>query len=184
MKGATSQAITVVIAVIIAASILIFSLKIIGSANQGVTDIQNTGETQQQRLVGAQGLVQSCNDWLTGNKFNAKSILQTYKLPDRLRPYEKAYSACGEDLYKTAQKCFNEQDVTYECAGNGYIKSKEVTTCSNVCLNIKKIFDKCEASCSSTAGQCFENILTDRTSHQLMKDIDVSTREIELACGR
>lgn len=184
MKGDTSQAIVIVIAVIIAAAILIFSLKILGTANQGVTDIQNTGKTQQQRLVGAQGLAQTCNDWLTGDKFNAKSILQTYKLPDKLRPYKTSYSACGEDLYKTAQKCFNEQDVTKECAGNGYIKSTEVTTCSNVCLNIKKIFDKCDASCSSTVGQCFENLLNDRTANELTKGVDISTREIERACGR
>ncbi|MBR9680584.1 MAG: hypothetical protein GOU98_02045, partial [Candidatus Altiarchaeota archaeon] len=53
MKGAT-QVIGVVMAVIIAAAIMVLSFRILGTANQGIEDIENTGKTQQQRLSGVQ----------------------------------------------------------------------------------------------------------------------------------
>ncbi|MBR9689382.1 MAG: hypothetical protein GOV01_00595 [Candidatus Altiarchaeota archaeon] len=183
MRGVT-QVITVVMAVIIAASIMVISFKILGTANRGIDDIKSSAATQQQRLTGIQGLSQACDDWVTGDKFDAEAILKTYKLPDKMRPYTKVYDACGRDLEDVAKTCFNEQDITKDCAGNGFIISSifEMSSCTMTCSNIKSIFSICDAACSSNSGQCFEIIVNGISSSGWYKPLDLTEREITNAC--
>jgi hypothetical protein len=129
-------------------------------------------------------LSQACQDWLYGDKYDADAILQTYKLPDKMRPYDKVFSTCGDDLESVARACFNEQDITRDCAGNGFIKSSitEMSICTKVCSNIISTYEKCYASCSRNAGICFENILIDLSSSQLRGTLSLDDRTIERAC--
>lgn len=184
MRGA-SNVIMFIIAVIIAASILLISFDILGIAKGGIEDITGTGETYQQRLAGVQSLSQVCSDWLYGNKYSAESILKVYKLPDKMRPYKDLWNGCGEDLESLANECFNEQEATRDCAGNGFISSDagEIQACTNACSNAIKIFDKCDASCSDYSALCFEYLLEDFSANELTRgQVTVTDRALEYAC--
>ena len=122
MKGAT-QVIGVVMAVIIAAAIMVLSFRILGTANQGIEDIENTGKTQQQRLSGVQSIAQSCEDWMTGDTYSANSVLNTYKLPEKMRPYDDVWKYCGDLLDETAKECYDPDVDRGDCAGGGIISA-------------------------------------------------------------
>lgn|GEM_PF-3017109 len=184
MKGAT-QVIGVVMAVIIAASIMVLSFRILGSANKGIDDIENTGKTQEQRLAGVQSVAQTCQDWTTGDTYKADAILNTYKLPDKMRPYDDVWKYCGEPLDEIAKKCFDVDKDRGECAGNGYISSGSTTIslCRKTCANIINIFNTCSASCPSKAGGCFETYLsTYATGRTISKSLDITPSLITKAC--
>lgn len=185
MRG-INNVITIVMAVITAAAILIISFNVLGSTTEGIEDIEKTAETQQQRLQGVQSLSQACQDWLYGNKYSAADILETYRLPDKMRPYTKVYDTCGADLEAVARECYNEQEVTRDCAGNGFIKASitEMTICTRTCTNIINLYQKCAASCSKRAGICFDNILLDLSSSDLRGSLSVDDRTIERACEK
>lgn len=183
MKG-VSNVITVVMAVIIAAAIMVISFRVLGTATSGIEDIEEQGKTYQQRLAGVQSLSQACTDWLYGDKYEAGAILETYELPNKMRPYSKVSDTCGSDLESVARECYNEQEVTRDCAGNGYIKASitEMTICTKVCSNVILIQQKCEASCSQKTAICFENIVNALASSELRGTVSLDDRTIERAC--
>jgi hypothetical protein len=160
MRG-VSNVITVVMAVILAASIMVLAFNILGSAREGIEDIEGTSKTQQQRLAGVQSLSKACQDWMFGDKYLAEAILNTYDLPNKMRPYEDVKRACGDNLESLARECFNTEEGYRDCAGNGYISASApvVLDCTKTCSRIIDIFDTCEASCPKKAGICFEYIL-------------------------
>ena len=186
MKG-VSNVITVVMAVIIAAAIMVISFRVLGSATEGLEDIEGTAKTQQQRLAGVQSLSQACEDWLYGDKYEANAILQTYELPDKMRPYEDVMRACGEPIEDLARECFNAQEAVRDCAGNGYISASAPTMldCTKTCSRVMKIYETCDASCPKEAGICFEYILENYVSRSDLtgrSELSISDSWVERAC--
>ena len=183
MKGVT-QVITVVMAVIIAAAIMVLSFNVLSSARRGIDDVNELGEKYQQQLAGVVGLSEACSDWLYGNKFDAGKILQTYELPTKMQPYDKVRDTCGSDLEAVARECYNEQETTRDCAGDGLIKASitEISLCTKVCSNIINMFEKCEASCNKKSAICFDSILLGTSSSQLRGSLSLDDRTIERAC--
>ena len=184
MKGAT-QVIGVVIAVIIAASILVLSFRILGTANKGIEDIQDTGKTQQQRLAGVQSLAQTCDDWMTGETYSSNSILNTYELTTKMRPYDDIWKYCGELLDDTAKECYDTDVDRGDCAGGGFISSSAdiISICRKTCSNIMDVFDTCSASCSSKKGICFETYIAKYVSgREISRDLTISPTRIDDAC--
>ena len=143
MKGAAESVLPLVLGVIVAGAILVIGFGIMGRAKGGVEDIWNTGASFQQRMDAMDGLYLSCNDWMTGaERYNADSILNTYKLTDRMRPYRYVWASCGEELEEVAEKCYVQQEDSGECAGKGYISSEEsiMTDCLSTCTVIRDIY--------------------------------------------
>ncbi len=188
MKGAVESVLPLVLGVIIAGAVLVIGFGIMGRAKGGVEDIWNTGANFQQRLDAMDSLYRSCNDWMTGSeRYSADAILNTYKLPDRMRPYRKVWDACGRDLEEVAQKCYAQTEGdNRRCAGKGYILSSydAMTNCLSTCSVIKDIYSKCEVSCKDNVVTCFEYIIKEGTTSDFVRgNLDfISTHTLERAC--
>lgn len=177
MKG-DSNVIFLVIAVIIGASILLLSLGILGKVKRGVDDM---GPVEEQMV----SLSQTCENWLYGDKYSAEAIINTYKLPEKMRPFSSAKSACGDEIEELAQKCITS--TASGCAGEGIIKSDalELNQCTRTCLNIIEIFHLCEISCADSKLLCFESIVSNAGSSGLrgsLENLGLTSSQLERAC--
>lgn len=187
MRG-VSNVITVVMAVILAASIMILAFNVLGTAKEGIEGIKGTAKTQQERLAEVQSLSKACSDWIYGGeKYKAKAILETYELPDKMRPYRDARYVCGDELEDLAQECLTQEGEGYgDCAGSGYISASApiVGTCTRACTRIMQIHETCETACSSRAGICFEELLEQMSPSQLggRTGITITDSMVERAC--
>ncbi len=184
MRG-FNQVIMLVIMVIIGSSLLFLGLKTIGMVGGGIKDIQNIGTSERQKFENMQSLASACEDWLYGDKYSADAILNTYRLPARMRPYVRVWSICGEELNNIAQNCYKETEVTRDCAGGGYLKADSyvIESCSNICVNVRKIYDKCSNACPDKGGICFEKIVDSLGSSIDDSDLQIRGSELERACS-
>ena len=188
MKGAAESVLPLVLGVIIAAAVLVIGFGIIGKAKSGVEDIWNTGASFEQRLDAMDGLYLACNDWMSGSeRYKAESILTTYKLPDRMRPYRRVWDACGMELEEVAQHCYSQTESDSRmCAGKGYILSSYDTMgdCLATCDVITNLYQKCEVSCKDKVVTCFEYLIKEANTYDFMRgDMTfITTRDLEEAC--
>jgi len=84
---AEGNVIWILIIVVLAIAVLAFTLGILGTSQKG---IGATGPTQTANidLLSGQNLYASCNDWLNSpNRYDAKKIVDTYKVPLRTEPF-------------------------------------------------------------------------------------------------
>lgn len=186
MRGMDQQVIPLVLGVIIAGALLVIGFTVIGQAKGGIEDLQETGANFQQRLDAMDNLYLACRDWTTGDRYNAEKILNTYKIPDRMKPYKYPRTRCGDPLEELAQRCY-KQGSSYgsECAGDGYISAGEIeiSTCTRVCGNVQLIYEKCEVACGDYVVGCFEYIINNMGSSIDDSDMLVPSTMLERACG-
>ncbi|MBR9681961.1 MAG: hypothetical protein GOV00_04150, partial [Candidatus Altiarchaeota archaeon] len=173
MRGSVESVLPLVMGVIIAGAILVIGFGIMGKAKGGVEDIWNTGANFQQRMDAMDGLYLSCDDWMTGaEKYKAEAILDTYKLPDRMRPYKYVWAACGENLEELSQRCYTQSDEDGKyCAGRGFLQASndDVIDCLSTCSVIKDVYEKCAVSCRDDIISCFESLMQEARTSDFVK---------------
>ena len=181
MRG-IAQILPLVMGVIIAGSLLVIGFKILGKASGGVESLWGMGESFQQRYLSAQSLASSCEDWLYGDRYNARAILEVYKIPDKMRPYRDLWYKCGEPLLEIAQECYTRKESYGKCAGNGYINADEyeLIICAKICRNIIKIYDTCRVSCEDNLPNCFEYLIQNAGVDQ--DQLWITPSMVEKAC--
>jgi len=180
---AESRVIFLIIAAIIAGSLLLLSTNILGTVKGQISTILRIGETQKSKFSPG-GLYQACDYWLSigSERYNAKVILEDVKLPSYMAPYSDLRRCCGDTLEDLAKKCYTGS-AAHECVGEGYIDSYYVSACVKACENILRIYQLCETNCPDKKYSCMDYLITNQGRDICREDVSVSGTALERACG-
>lgn len=151
MKG--MDAIGMAVIVVVAALILLVLSRTTSKTEGGINDLWNFGSFARDDLK-AQSVKGACEQWLRGDVFDAKKILDGYQIPKATTPYGRPTECCWKQtgvtnpetsdqasLWDVATTALKNSRVTVEAGARSFIK------CSAVCNAILNAYDVCQRRC-------------------------------------
>ncbi len=170
---AESNVIGLVIAVILFVMILLVGMGAVNKVQTGLFDMWKIGDTQKEQLE-AGSAIAACQRWLgSPDKYKAKAIVETFKIPDKMAPFGSKTGCCWDDKNSLKDKAL---DVQRECAqnpgstkcNNGFVKFDDtyVKQCVNACNALIEMSNLVDQQCTAVSENKKQSILenTLRTS--------------------
>jgi hypothetical protein len=155
---AESRIIGLVVAVVLLSFLLLLGLQSLGKVKGGIFDMLKIGEAETEKLDPST-VEKNCRQWIASgsNKYVAKKISDTYKIPEIFAPFDRATGCCLDDLNDELEKCLNPEN---ECT---VIDSEPVIACQGACNAAIQVYEHCERLCSSEelVQQCFDQIMSE-----------------------
>ncbi len=179
---AESRVIFLIVAAIIAGSLLLMSTNILHMVRGQVSTIERIGKTESSKFNPG-GLYQACDYWLSigSERYSADVILNQIKLPQYMAPYDGLWRCCGGTLDSVAKTCY--KGGGRDCAGEGYVKSETVSSCLRACENIVTIYERCNTQCPNSRYTCMDYLLNYEGRDVCGSALDIRANMIQRACG-
>ncbi len=153
-----------------AALILLVLSRVTSKGETGIDQIWDFGSFARDDLK-AQSVKGACEQWLAGDMFDAKKILENYQIPKATAPYGDVTKCCWDQnpsiknpeldskasLWDVASTALKNNKQTVVAAAPGFIG------CSQVCNAILNAYDSCRRRCPGQEGRvmltCLNKIL-------------------------
>ncbi len=180
---AESRVIFLVLTVIVVGSLAVLSFQMIQKSNLGIQELWKKGKSFQKRTSPID-LYSACSDWLSAGSeaYNAKQILEVFKVHEYMKPYSSLWKACGSTMEYYAKKCAGGGGRHGECNGE-YIIADNLEDCVVTCENVKKIYEMCKSTCPEKLTSCFNYLITAFGASEFRRGISINDRILSKACG-